>query len=194
MAVGSLTLSAAYQGTTAFSASTSNTLTETVTTPTPLSLSSTSLAFGAQIVGTESREQTVTLTNTGGSTLIISSIVLTGQNPTSFLMSNSCPAHLAAGGYCSIQLAYYPQSVGRASASLTITDNASGSPQAVLLTGTGYTRSAVSLEGQSSFRDSAFRHRIGRTDGHPDQHWWKRTCNQQYCTDGRESNVFRGVE
>ena len=110
------------------------------------SLSTTGIAFGNQIVGTESGYQPVTLTNTGGSPLTISSVVLTGTNKTQFLISsNYCPASLAAGANCIIHLHFYPLVTGPASAALTITDNATGSQQSVSLTGTGTTPAAVSL-------------------------------------------------
>jgi hypothetical protein len=122
------------------------TLTGTGVTPAAVSLSTTSIAFGNVTVKTESLYRAVTLTNTGGSPLAISSVALTGTNKTQFLISsNYCPASLAAGANCTIHLHFYPQVTGAATAALTITDNAAGSPQAVTLTGTGVTPAAVSL-------------------------------------------------
>jgi len=147
-AAGTLTLSAAYQGTKEFLASTSNTLNETVSASSTVSLSSTSIAFGNQTVGTESPYQVVTLTNTGGSALTITGIALSGTNPASFQTLNNCPVSLAAGAYCAVQLRFYPQSAGTAAASLIITDNAVPSSLSVALTGAGIagtTSSAVTL-------------------------------------------------
>jgi hypothetical protein len=121
------------------------TLTGTGTLPPPVvSLSTTSLAFGNVPVDTESSYQGFTLTNTGGSPLTISSVALTGTNKAQFLISgNTCPASLAPGANCAIHLHFYPQVTGAVVAALTITDNASGSPQSVALTGTGTTPAAT---------------------------------------------------
>ena len=114
------------------------TLTGTGTTAAAVSLSTTSIAFGDVTVGSESAYQPVTLTNTGGSPLTISSIVLTGTNEAQFVISsNYCPASLVAGANCVIHLHFYPKAAGAATAALTINDNAAGSPQSVTLTGTG---------------------------------------------------------
>ncbi len=88
--------------------------------------------------GSTSATQTATLTNTGTGTLTISGITLAGANPTDFgIGSNTCDASLAAGATCSITVAFTPASAGSFSASLSVADNAAGSPQASSLTGTG---------------------------------------------------------
>lgn len=98
---------------------------------------SASLAFGNQITNTTSTPQTVSLTNTGTENLTITSIGLTGSNPTMFGQTNNCPATLAAGNACTITVTFTPTSNGAKSANVSVTDNASGSPQTVGLTGTG---------------------------------------------------------
>jgi hypothetical protein len=112
-------------------------LTGTGSIPPAVSLSPTSIDFGTQIVGTESLYQPVTLTNTGGGPLTINSIALTGTNPAQFVSLVNCPGNLAAGTSCTISVRFYPQVVGSAAAKLTITDNASSSPQSITLTGFG---------------------------------------------------------
>jgi Kelch motif/Galactose oxidase, central domain len=79
----------------------------------------------------------VTLTNNGGASLIISSISITGTNASDFKQANNCGSSLTVGATCSISIAYNPSVGGTETATLTITDNAPGSPQAVMLTGTG---------------------------------------------------------
>ena len=107
-------------------------------TPTPIaSLSATSLAFGGQTLNTTSPSQSVTLTNTGNATLVISGIALVGANPADFQQSNNCGTSLAAGASCSIGVTFAPVVNGPLSASLSVTDNAAGSPQSVALSGTG---------------------------------------------------------
>ena len=97
-------------------------------------LAPTSLAFGNQLVNTTSAAKTVTLTNTGNAALTISSITSSGD----FAVSNNpCGASLAAGANCVISVTFTPTAAGARTGTLTITDNAGGSPQMVSLTGTG---------------------------------------------------------
>jgi Domain of unknown function (DUF4082)/Bacterial Ig-like domain/Bacterial Ig domain/Abnormal spindle-like microcephaly-assoc'd, ASPM-SPD-2-Hydin len=114
------------------------TLTGTGTNPAPaVSLAPTSLAFGNQTVNVASAAKTVTLTNTGTATLTITSYTFTGTNPTNFAQTHTCGATLAAGANCTISVTFTPSATGARSASLSIADNATGSPQTVALTGTG---------------------------------------------------------
>jgi len=102
--------------------------------PAPVaSLSPTSLTFASQSVGTTSAAQTVTLSNTGTATLTISSIVASGD----FAETDNCGGSLASGGNCSISVTFTPTASGTRTGSSSVTDNASGSPQTVGLTGTG---------------------------------------------------------
>ena len=104
-------------------------------------LSPTSLSFGNQQVNTTRAAQPVTLTNSGNAALTINSIGLSGTNSGDFApQSNDCPSSsstLAAGASCTIRVTFSPTATGSRSASLTFTDNASGSPQSVALSGTG---------------------------------------------------------
>jgi hypothetical protein len=108
-------------------------------------LSPTSLVFPNTVTGTPSDEQVVTLKNTGTGSLTITSIALSGTNPTSFIDLTSCGTALAAGASCSIYVAFDPTKAGALSASLGVSDNASGSPQKVALSGTGTTAPSVKL-------------------------------------------------
>jgi len=105
-----------------------------------VSLSPTTLNFGSQIVGTRSATpQTVTVTNTGNANLTVNSIAVSGANASEFslLQKSPCGASIGAGASCSIQLNFKPQGDGPRSATLSISDNAPGSPQTVDLSGTG---------------------------------------------------------
>jgi Phosphoesterase family/Abnormal spindle-like microcephaly-assoc'd, ASPM-SPD-2-Hydin len=92
-----------------------------------------SLTFGGQTVGSASAAQTVTLSNTGSVALTITSIAGSGD----FAETNTCGSFLAAGGNCTISVTFTPTASGTRTGTLSITDNASGSPQSVSLTGTG---------------------------------------------------------
>jgi parallel beta-helix repeat protein len=107
-------------------------LTGTGTAPSA-TLSPASLAFGGQFVGTTSPAQTTTLSNTGNAPLTISAITSTGN----FAETNTCGTTLAVGASCSINVTFTPTALGTRAGSVTVSDNASGSPQSVSLTGTG---------------------------------------------------------
>jgi len=112
------------------------------------SLSPTSLTFGQQGTGSTSAAQSVMLSNTGNASLSISSIALSGTNSGDFAQTNNCHTSVGAGANCTINVTFTPSATGSRSASLTITDNATGSPQTLSLTGTGVSAPAVSLSPQ----------------------------------------------
>jgi hypothetical protein len=89
------------------------------------------------LVGKTSAAQNVTLTNTGNGALSIGSIALAGTAPTQFTETNTCGASLDAAKSCTISVVFAPTSAGNQAATLTITDDAIGSPQSVPLSGAG---------------------------------------------------------
>jgi subtilase family serine protease len=114
--------------------------------PAPIvSLSPANLTFSQVNMGSTSAAQTVTLSNTGNASLSISGIAIGGTNPGDFAQTNTCSSSLAAGANCAINVTFTPATTGGRSASLTITDNARGSPHMASLTGTGVLAPAVSL-------------------------------------------------
>jgi len=108
------------------------------------SVSPTSVSFGNQAIDTKSAAKTVTLTSVGTANLILSSIAITGSNANDFGQTSNCPASLAPGKKCAISVTFTPSQLGSRSASLTLTDNAAGSPQTVPLTGKGLVQAGVS--------------------------------------------------
>ncbi|HEV2378201.1 MAG TPA: choice-of-anchor D domain-containing protein [Terriglobia bacterium] len=118
------------------------------TTPIPaVALSPTSLSFGNQAVGTSSAPQTVTLTNTGSATLNISGVT-TGPD---YSQTNTCASSVAAGASCTLTVTFTPTTAGTFSESLTMTDNATDSPETVSLSGTGTAPSAGLSPGSLTF-------------------------------------------
>jgi hypothetical protein len=103
-------------------------------------LSPASLTFAGQLVGTTSAAQTVTLSNTGSAALNISKIATAGD----YTQTNNCGPSLGVGASCTINVSFKPTNTGTRSGTLSVTDNASGSPQKASLTGTGVA-SAVNL-------------------------------------------------
>src|SRR5205814_1660358 len=99
------------------------------------SLSATTVNFPNQHVGTASTPQAVTLSNTGNEAMTISSIVITdgsGKGSSLFTQTNNCPvspATLAANASCTINVTFTPQNTGTQTATLTVSDNAFGSPR-----------------------------------------------------------------
>ena len=113
--------------------------TTTTTTSPAVTLSARTLTFSSQATGTTSSGQLVTVTNSGSATLTISGITISGD----FSQTNSgCTSVIAGASTCVITVTFAPIATGARTGTLTITDNASGSPHTVALTGTG---SGVSL-------------------------------------------------
>ena len=98
-------------------------------------LSPTSLTFSTQAIGTTSAAKTVTLKNTGTTTLTISGIAITGTNGGDFAQTHTCGSSLTAGASCTISVTFKPTASGTRTSALSITDNAAGSPQKVPLSG-----------------------------------------------------------
>ena len=104
----------------------------------PVTLTPSSLSFPVTNVGSSSVAQVVTVKNTGTSTLFLNSEIIGGTNASSFLKSTtSCGTSLAVGSSCNVSVQFKPTAEGSLSASLSISDSATGSPQSVALSGTG---------------------------------------------------------
>jgi len=102
-----------------------------------VSLSSTSLTFPNTNVGTTSAGMSTTLTNTGTAALTISGVTILGTGASAFAQTNTCGSSVAPNATCVITVTFTPTAQVTYTAALNITDNASGSPQAVTLTGLG---------------------------------------------------------
>ncbi|HEV2378874.1 MAG TPA: choice-of-anchor D domain-containing protein [Terriglobia bacterium] len=122
------------------------------------SFNPTSVTFSTpQDVGTSSAAQTVKLTNTGAAAMTITAIGFTGTNAGDFVLSTApAPActtltPVAVNASCNISVLFKPTTYSSRSAALSVTDNATGSPQAVALTGTGLGGSATMAPASLSF-------------------------------------------
>ena len=107
-------------------------------TGTQISLIPTSLNFGTVSVGTTSSAMTVTLTNVGSNSATVSSASFTGTNSTDFAQTNTCGTSVGAGASCVFSVTFTPGGAGTRTATLNIYDSGGASPQAVALSGTGY--------------------------------------------------------
>jgi hypothetical protein len=103
-------------------------------------LSPTGLTFAAQDTGTTSAAQTIKVTNTGDAPLSISGTAITGADGGDFAIpkaADTCAAaSLDPGATCSVDVTFSPAAAGAKTASVSISDNAKGSPHTVALTGT----------------------------------------------------------
>jgi uncharacterized repeat protein (TIGR01451 family) len=99
-------------------------------------LDPTSINFGSQTIGTTSAPQAITLSNTGTGPLTITGITATGE----FAQAHNCPISpdtLAAGNSCTINANFSPSSEGAKAGTVEVTDDATGNPHIVALSGTG---------------------------------------------------------
>lgn len=111
-----------------------------------IQLSPASLSFGAELVGQTSSTQTVTLSNVGSVAISVTSISATGD----FSETNNCGASFNAGANCAIQVTFKPSAGGNRSGTLTVADSVAGSPQVIVLSGTGQDFSMQAASGSST--------------------------------------------
>jgi len=111
-----------------------------------VSLTSSSLNFSAQMSGTSSSAQPLTLTNTGNASLTISSITASGD----FSQTNTCGSTVSAGANCTISVTFKPTAGGTQTGSISISDNGPNSPQTITLSGTGEDFTFTASSGSST--------------------------------------------
>jgi len=96
-----------------------------------------SLDFGSVTQGTTS-SLNISVKNSGGAPLHIASIALGGTNASDYSSSSpTCTSPIAVNSACTIIVTFAPLSSGLRSATVTITDDAPGSPQTPAVNGTG---------------------------------------------------------
>jgi subtilase family serine protease len=102
---------------------------------TQLTVSTSTLSFGTDSVGTPTAGQTLLVSNTGGTSLSLGSISLTGGAATDYADSGTCVAGLALapGASCLLQVSFDPTATGSRSAvlhigSTTVSLSGTGSP------------------------------------------------------------------
>ncbi len=103
-----------------------------------------SLTFTAQVEGTTSAAQTITVTNSGGGTANFTGISASGD----FAATNTCGGSLAAGAACQVAVTFTPTAAGARTGVLTLTSGAG--PQTIALTGTGSADFTLALAGGSA--------------------------------------------
>jgi len=103
-----------------------------------VTLASAALSFGNQNDGTTTSQSSV-LRNSGAAPLTITSIAVTGASSSTFVESDNCvsASPLAVNATCTITVTFAPTTPGNDTATVAISDNATGSPQGITLSGTG---------------------------------------------------------
>jgi hypothetical protein len=107
-----------------------NRLLATAVAPT-VGLSTRTLGFGVVATGSTSAPQTLTVTNTGDTPLVISAVTIVGD----YAQTNNCVASLAPAATCQVSVTFTPHTDGELDGTLFLTDNAFDSPQRILLVG-----------------------------------------------------------
>jgi hypothetical protein len=115
-----------------------------------LSASASSLSFGSVNAGSSS-SKSVTLTNTGNASVTISQVSITGTNFA--LVGVGTPLTLSAGQSTMFSVQFSPAGAESDNGSVSVTSNASGSPAAIALSGTGIAQQ-VQHNVQLSWTDS----------------------------------------
>lgn len=102
-----------------------------------VTLTPSSVTFGGTPINTVS-SQPITLTNSGSANLTVSAISISGA--ATLAENNTCgtlPATLTPSSNCTITVTFSPIALGAVTATVSVTDNASGSPHTALITATG---------------------------------------------------------
>jgi hypothetical protein len=108
---------------------------------TTMTVSPTTLTFSGQPLQTISSPQTITVTNTGSTSLTVSNISIVGD----FLETDNCGNTIAANGACQISVTFDPSTSGTRTGTLTVSGDIAGGQEAVSLSGTGTTQSSIVL-------------------------------------------------
>ena len=99
---------------------------------------STPAVFGGQRLGTTSASQHAVIRNDGGVPMTVSGVTVAGANDGDFKIArNGCATVAANGGACTVDVTFSPTSTGARSATLSVADDAPGSPHTLNLSGTG---------------------------------------------------------
>src|SRR6185437_11052726 len=102
-----------------------------------VSLTPNTINFGNVSTGTTSSAVPVTLSNVGSAPLTINSIAISGGNFGDFSQTNNCGTSLVAASSCTINVSFTPTTTGSRASGVAVSDNATGSPHTVSLSGTG---------------------------------------------------------
>jgi hypothetical protein len=103
------------------------------------------LNFGSATLNVATSIQTAVLQNTGTAPLVITGVTTGGTGAAAFTESDNCTGTIAVNGACTISVSFKPTAVASYAATVSVADNAVGSPQTLTLTGSGAGASATDL-------------------------------------------------
>jgi 6-phosphogluconolactonase (cycloisomerase 2 family) len=103
----------------------------------PLTFSPASLSFGNVVVNTTSAGKVVTVKNVSGSAVTINTFPASGNYSATGSGAAPCGGLLNSGSSCTFTVTFSPTLAATVAGAVTVTDSASGSPQALGLTGNG---------------------------------------------------------
>jgi len=109
------------------------------------SVNPSSLTFTNQQPGVASSPQSVTITNSGGSSMANVGIAITGAAAASYsVTANTCGAQLNSGSNCMVQIIFTPNATGAIAATLAISSSTPGvAPASIPLNGAGQLSTAL---------------------------------------------------
>lgn len=99
------------------------------------------LSLGSKTVGTQGATATVSIGNVGATAVVISSVT-NSNTPEFLLLANNCSGSIASGASCTLSVAFKPGTAGARTGTITISSNGTGSPQTMVMSGTGTTGSS----------------------------------------------------
>jgi hypothetical protein len=99
--------------------------------------------FGEQLVGT-SRTNVMTIFNSSQSSIKVSSMTVTGGNG-NFTVEHCTGFNIHPAHHCDFNVKFVPTTLGPETATITLTDNYSGSPQTITATGVGSALTGTNL-------------------------------------------------
>jgi hypothetical protein len=107
--------------------------------PPTFSVNPTIYYFGSVIVGQTSAIRTFTITNSGGSTLVIQPISMGGASANEFRFEsvNFAPVDVLPGNSFVFSVVFSPRTIGNKTANILIAHNAAGSPMSIPISGSG---------------------------------------------------------
>jgi Abnormal spindle-like microcephaly-assoc'd, ASPM-SPD-2-Hydin len=103
----------------------------------PVTFAPASLTFASQALGKTSAAKSITLTNNQAATLDLTGIAASGQFSAAPGGKKPCGSTVSAHGTCTFEVTFTPAQAGTIPGAVTVTSNASSSPQNIKLSGTG---------------------------------------------------------
>jgi hypothetical protein len=100
------------------------------------------LTFASQAVATTSGAESLTIKNTGSVALTLDPATVSGSD---FVLSDACPASLAAGASCAISIVFAPTAAGQRSGAVTVAANVQGGALTANVQGIGIPGSTMVL-------------------------------------------------